>query len=211
MMRPPMKEYRAWLVDFDGTLYHARPVQLLMALELALFGWKVLPVLKRFRKSHEQLRRGELETHPARDVTLSPFEQQIAITAVDLGRSKADVLTIIEHWMMERPRRWIRLFARKGLLAELKHFKVNGGKLALVSDYPLRVKMQALASQLDFDAVVASGEAGGPKALKPAPDGYLTAASSVGAEPSECLVIGDRRDADGGAAAAAGMAFRLIA
>src|SRR6187549_84441 len=112
-----MNEHHAWLVDFDGTLYHAKPVQALMALDLALCGWRVLPILRRFRKSHEQLRLGELSAHPARDASLSPFEQQIAITAADLGRSNAEVYTVIQHWMMERPRRWIRLFRRKGLIA----------------------------------------------------------------------------------------------
>lgn len=211
MMGLRMNEYRAWLVDFDGTLYRAKPVQALMALELALFGWGALRVLRRFRKSHEQLRRGSLDTHPARDVALSPFEQQIAITAADLGRPREEVHRVIQHWMMERPRRWIRLFRRKELIAELRRFRAEGGKLALVSDYPLQVKMQALATELEFDAVVASGEPGGPQLLKPAPDGYLAAASLVGSNPGVCLVIGDRADADGKAAAAAGMGFRLIA
>lgn len=205
-----MSEHRAWLVDFDGTLYRAKPVQLLMALELALFGWAALPVLRRFRKSHEQLRRGELDSHPARNPALSPFEQQLAITSADLNRREPAVRAVIEHWMMERPRRWIRLFRRKPLLAELQRFRANGGKLALVSDYPLRIKMQAVTGELTFDAVVASGEPGGPTRLKPAPDGYLSAAALLDVAPSDCLVIGDRRDADGGAANAAGMAFRYI-
>lgn len=210
MMPQKMIEYRAWLVDFDGTLYHAKPVQALMALELALFGWSVIPVLRRFRKVHEQLRRGELDGHPSHAAGISPFEQQVAITAEQLGRSTLEVQRIIQHWMMERPRRWIRLFSRKSLLAELRAFRAAGGKLALVSDYPLRVKMQALAADVEFDAVVASGEPGGPNQLKPAPDGYLSAASLVGVAPNACLVIGDRRDADGKAATAAGMAFRLV-
>lgn len=205
-----MSEPRAWLIDFDGTLYRAKPVQLLMALELALFGWTALPVLRRFRKSHEQLRRGELDQHPARDPRLSPFEQQLAVTSADLKRSEPEVRAVIEHWMMARPRRWIRLFRRKPLIAELQQFRSSGGKLALVSDYPLRLKMQAVTSELTFDAVIASGEPGGPTRLKPAPDGYLSAATQLGVAPGDCLVIGDRLDADGGAAAAAGMTFRHI-
>jgi beta-phosphoglucomutase-like phosphatase (HAD superfamily) len=46
--------------------------------------------------------------------------------------------------------------------------------------------------------------------MKPSPDGLLLAASSLTAEPKRCLVIGDRLDADGAAANAAGMEFRLI-
>jgi beta-phosphoglucomutase-like phosphatase (HAD superfamily) len=38
----------------------------------------------------------------------------------------------------------------------------------------------------------------------------LRAAAALEVEPSACLVIGDRDDADGEAARAAGMAFRRI-
>jgi HAD superfamily hydrolase (TIGR01549 family) len=206
-----MDHFQALLVDFDGTLYRARPVQALMALELSLFGWGALQVLRRFRKSHEELRRGELDDHPARNAGLSPFDQQLAITAVDLSQPLSDVRSVVEHWMMERPRRWIHVFRRKTPIDELLRFQAEGGKLALVSDYPLQLKVQALHTSIRFDVIVASGEPGGPTRLKPAPDGYLAAAERLGVPPEACLVIGDRKDADGQAAAAAGMQFRLIA
>jgi HAD superfamily hydrolase (TIGR01509 family) len=46
--------------------------------------------------------------------------------------------------------------------------------------------------------------------LKPHPEGYLLAAQALSVDPSRCLVIGDRPDADGEAARAAQMAFRLV-
>jgi HAD superfamily hydrolase (TIGR01509 family) len=46
--------------------------------------------------------------------------------------------------------------------------------------------------------------------LKPDPDGYLLAARRLGLSPSDCLVLGDRPDADGQAAHRAGMPFRQI-
>jgi HAD superfamily hydrolase (TIGR01549 family) len=46
--------------------------------------------------------------------------------------------------------------------------------------------------------------------LKPWPDGYLLAAERLGVAAAECLVIGDREDADGLAASRAGMAFRRV-
>jgi HAD superfamily hydrolase (TIGR01509 family) len=61
-----------------------------------------------------------------------------------------------------------------------------------------------------FDCVVASGEHPELRRLKPAPDAFLIAARTLGVQPDECLIIGDRQDADGEAARAANMAFELI-
>jgi phosphoglycolate phosphatase/putative hydrolase of the HAD superfamily len=101
-------------------------------------------------------------------------------------------------------------FRREALLSEIKAFRDEGGRTALVSDYPAQVKLSALDVATLFDRVIANGESGGPKRLKPSPDGLLLAAASLKAEPKRCLVIGDRLDADGAAANAAGMEFRLI-
>jgi HAD superfamily hydrolase (TIGR01549 family) len=199
----------AYLVDFDGTLYRARPVQLCMAIELLLTGARAINTLRRFRKSHEQLRQGLLPRALV-DPSKSPFEQQLAVTAADLNVSEAKVRDTVEQWMMIRPRKWIRLFRRRSLIQELLRYKQQGAKLALVSDYPLSLKVQSLRREIEFDAIVASGEPGGPAQLKPSPEGYLTAAAALGIHASQCQVIGDRPDADGAAAAAAGMDFRLV-
>lgn len=61
-----------------------------------------------------------------------------------------------------------------------------------------------------FDIVVASGEEGGRRWLKPHPDGLLSACERLGVKPERCLMLGDRHDADGEAARRAGMAFRRI-
>ncbi len=195
---------RAWLVDLDGTLYTARWVKLAMAAELALGGWGAVSTLRRFRKEHELLR-DELD----QDVE-SPFSLQVERTASALSVDRLLVERHVTEWMIERPQKWIRRFKRQGLLDEIASFRSSGGKTALVSDYPASAKLAALEATGLFDAVVASGEAGGPRRLKPHPDGYQEAARRLGVAPEECLVIGDREDADGAAARAAGMAFRKV-
>src|SRR5262249_11958880 len=114
------------------------------------------------------------------------------------------------EWMHHRPGRWIRMFRRRSLLEEIAAHRAAGGRTALVSDYPARTKLSALGVEALFDVVVANGEPDGPRWLKPHPEGYLLAAQALGVEPTGCLVIGDRDDADGSAARSAGMAFRLI-
>ncbi|MEB2313903.1 MAG: HAD family hydrolase [Sorangiineae bacterium] len=199
-----MSEHDAWLIDLDGTLYHASPVKLMMAAELALSGWTALRTLRAFRREHERLR------EDPDDAAGSPFARQLERTARGLGLPIEQVEARVETWMIRRPGKWIRLFRRGSLLDEIAAFKARGGRTALVSDYPARVKLAALGATELFEVVIASGEELGPQRLKPAPDGYLAAARELHVEPARCLVIGDRADADGLAAEHAGMAFRHV-
>ena len=202
-----MTAHDAWLVDLDGTLYRALPVKLAMGAELSLLGWGVAGTLSKFRRAHETLRH---EAPPSSKSSRDPYRAQIEHTAREVGRSPEDVLRIVTEWMHERPGKYLRQFQRTALIEEIRQFRARGGKTALVSDYPASVKLAALGAAALFDTVVASGEVGGPSKLKPDPEGYLLAASRLGVAPSRCLVIGDREDADGAAATAAQMEFRLV-
>jgi HAD superfamily hydrolase (TIGR01509 family) len=198
--------YAAWLVDLDGTLYRPTFVKLAMAAELSLFGWSAVTTLRTFRHAHEDLR---LESS-SREASTSPFERQLALAAHRLGRDRSVVEAVVREWMFERPLKWVGRAKRRKLLDALAGYHAQGGKTALVSDYPATGKLGALGALELFDLVVSSGEPGGPSRLKPDPEGYLSAASRLGVEPSRCLVIGDRDDADGAAARAAKMGFCLI-
>jgi len=202
--------YDAWLVDLDGTLYTQRWVRLAMAAELALFGWGAVATLRRFRHEHEALRAELIAGTALAAVHATPFAAQVARTATALSLEPAHVEGIVLDWMVDRPRKWIRRFPRASLLGEIRAFRASGGKTALVSDYPAEKKLQALAAHELFDAVVASGEKHSPRNLKPDPEGYLRAAELLGVKPERCLVIVDRQDADGAAALAAKMSFRLV-
>ena len=195
---------RAWLVDLDGTLYRAGPVKIAMAMELLLSGREHVRALRIVRHEHERSR--EHEPVPDSD----PFRMQIERAALRLSCAPDRLLRTVEEWMIARPGRWIARFARRELLAEIAAARARGVRTALVSDYPARVKIAALGADALFDYVVANGEPGGPPRLKPAPDGYCMAARALGIDPAECLVIGDRADADGEAARRAGMRFRLV-
>jgi HAD superfamily hydrolase (TIGR01549 family) len=199
-----MRTHDAWLVDLDGTLYAPTPLKVAMAAELTVFGIPSLRVLRCFRRHHELLR----EEGQAHDP--SPFHEQIGRTARQLNVAPEEVERIVREWMIERPCKWLKRFRRSGLLDEITAFRAEGGRTAIVSDYPAEVKLAALGAASLFDRVVASGDSGGPRHLKPSPEGYLMAASALEVEPRRCLVIGDRADADGAAASSAGMEFRLV-
>lgn len=211
-------DYTAWLVDLDGTLYRPRPLRALMAAELLLTGTVRIRTLREFRRQHELLRDEMRPDQPQsssqqanrQQPDVTPFAIQLERTARSLGKPVEAVEQVVRRWMIERPSKWLPLCARTGLLHELTSYRAQGGRLALVSDYPARRKLEALKRFIEFDAVIANGEAGGPKRLKPDPEGYLLAAKALDVPPEQCLVVGDREDADGAAAAAAGMAFRWV-
>lgn len=196
--------YAAWLLDFDGTLYRAGPVKWAMGAELLVLGARHVGTLRRFRHEHEHLRATLC------DEVEDPFHLQLTRTAEALKRDPEHVRGIVHAWMFERPQKWIRRWARHALLQQARDFHALGGKLAVVSDYPVSHKLRAIQPELPLSAVVANGEQGGPRRLKPYPDGFLRAAERLGVAPEQCLVIGDRLDADGEAAERAGMAFRHI-
>ena len=199
-----MTHYAAWLIDLDGTLYRSLPVKVAMGIELCFASRQVRRVIGAFRHEHEALR------HADSPSDTSPFETQLARTAEQLSCPIAEVRAIVEDWMSARPGRWLHRFRRRGLLEEIARFRANGGRTALVSDYPARVKLAALAAADLFDVVVANGETTTPYRLKPSPQAFVSAANQLGVRHDECLVLGDRLDADGLAAQQAGMAFRYI-
>jgi HAD superfamily hydrolase (TIGR01549 family) len=203
-------EQDAWLVDLDGTLYRALWVKWAMALELGLRGWSAVTTLQRFREEHEALRHEQALGESLDPAHENPFAAQIARTAQALGITTQVVEERVEDWMLDRPQKWIRRFPRRALLDEIRAFRASGGRTALVSDYPAERKLAALGIRDWFEVVVASGEAESPRRLKPDPEGYLRAAELLGVRPERCLVIGDRDDADGAAARAANMLFRLV-
>ena len=183
-------DHAAWLCDLDGTLYRPLPVKLAMGAELVLRGRRHLPWIRAFRHEHERLR--ETLAEPV----ASPYDVQLERAAAAAGCSTDALRGIVSEWMVERPCRWIRRFARTSFLDEVRAFRARGGRAAVVSDYPASRKLEALDAAGLFETVVSNGEPGGPGRLKPWPDGYLAAAERLGVDPSACLVIGDRDDAE---------------
>ncbi len=205
-------DFRAWLVDLDGTLYHALGVRMAMAMELAVSGWRDVRIVQAFRREHERMRGGNVsedtgDTSVDGDASRSAFDRQIRRTADRLTLSEEAVNRVVQRWMVERPGKWIKLFRRRGLLSSIARFRSAGGRTALVSDYPARRKLDSLAATDLFDVVIANGEGGTTFPLKPDPAGYVAAAGRLDVPPGQCIVIGDRHDADGRAAQLAGMAY----
>ncbi|TDW91997.1 HAD family hydrolase [Kribbella sp. VKM Ac-2566] len=89
-------------------------------------------------------------------------------------------------------------------LETLAAFKAAGWRIGLVSNITAETQVQWAASPLAqyFDATAFSAEVG---AAKPEPRIYETACAALGADPSDCIYVGDGNDNELPAAASLGM------
>jgi FMN phosphatase YigB (HAD superfamily) len=99
--------------------------------------------------------------------------------------------------------------SRPGLSATVNKLRKKNIKLAVLSDYD---RVEERLQRLDIDSrpfdILKTTEKSG--SLKPSPRPFIEIAEKWGFKPQSILVIGDRHDTDGAAAASAGMQFLQI-
>jgi putative hydrolase of the HAD superfamily len=186
---------RATILDLDGTLYYQMPVRLCMALRLTLQcfypdGLRTLRLIFAARKLYEQ---GFDET------------ERVAALAERFHISIKAIQTMIHVWMVEKTLPFVRLFRDRRLIANMERARRHGIMLIVLSDYPVTEKLSALG--FHPDAAYSAQELG---CLKPCPDGLRQVLKDLRLTPSECLLIGDRRDKDGQLAENIGMDYVIL-
>ena len=203
---------RAILLDVDGTLYHHKPLQGLMALELCtlpaiLKSWRsaisTLQMLQCFRKVREDLR--ELG-YPEGVLN----ELQYREASERAGVEPPDVERVVSEWIYRRPLKYLPYCRRGGIEAFLLDVGRKGLRIGVFSDYPVQEKLQVLglANQVDLMLCATDKEI---NAFKPHPRGFLHACESWELRPEEVLYVGDRPEVDAKGAVAAGMPCAILA
>ncbi|MGC4081727.1 MAG: HAD family hydrolase [Vicinamibacterales bacterium] len=198
---------RGVLFDLDGTLYAQRPLRAWMAAELAAHvarhprsGLLTARVLRAYRHAQEVLRHaGE------------PYDatQQLALAATRSGVQRSEAALVVNESMFERPLKYLRRHRAPGVDGLLSALAGRGLRLGVLSDYAADRKLEALRIRQWFPDVWCAGD-DDVRALKPSPRGFLAACARWRIEPGEALMVGDRADADGAGAAAAGMRAVIV-
>lgn len=187
----PLGAFEAVTIDFDGTLAQLgpRPRGLWRAW---LSHREIIDAWRREVEAARGRRSADLPAHIRRGVARAT------------GREEAAVAEVLHEVIGGT---WSQLFgpqhvpeAVRQLLAGCAHL---GLPVAVVSDHPSLTRTARL-SLPGLHTVVDCTRLG---ALKPLPDGLLSAAAQLGCAPSRLLHVGDRWDTDAAAAAAAGATF----
>lgn len=194
-----MKNYKAYIVDMDGTLYFKRPMQLRMAWQL---GWYYLFRLRRVKellllRDYRRLR--EREEITGREGFESVIRQKLAENYA-LPRQRVD--EVVDSWMLQRPLEAVGRSRDEGLLRFLREQQSRGARVFVYSDYPAEDKCRAIGFAPDGiywpDGVRI-------RAMKPEPEGLALLLEENGLKPEDALFIGDRAEKDGKCAAALGV------
>jgi len=178
-----ISDYKALILDMDGTLYYHFPVRICMAIELFfyyLFRLNRLSELFAIYKYRKNYERGQLQTPDSN----------------------------IVYWMEKRPKKYIRIFRDKRLINIAERMQQQGAKIVVYSDYPLKEKLEALSPfkpDLYFSAV-------DPKiqCLKPDSKGLLHIKDILDFPAEDIIFIGDRFEKDGLCAQHAGMDYHIL-
>ncbi|GHT56146.1 hypothetical protein FACS1894109_04270 [Spirochaetia bacterium] len=204
-----VSEARAFIFDFDGTLYDSSGIALRLIAQRPLEAF-ILLAERKTRASLAGCDYGEAEAY---------YQEFFSLLARRLHKPAS----ILRSWYFDE-------YMPRMCRVLKKHFRLRPGclelfeelarkrtgdsqtgnpfKFAVYSDYPQTAeRLKALGLNLDTNLLFGPENFG---AQKPAVRPFLAIAESLGVSPEEILVIGDRDDTDGAGARAAGMGFVRI-
>ncbi|MBR5966822.1 MAG: HAD family hydrolase [Treponema sp.] len=200
-----IKDFKAVIFDFDGTLYDNTGIA------------KAMLLGNPFRFFYMKAERNTRRALKGRDFdTPQNFKDEYYKRAAPQAFCKPEKFA---YWYEKRYlRRMARTLSKKQFRAHPKVYEVfkklsdQGIKIALYSDYN-DIKERALSCGISQEALdlcqgFYSSETMG--CLKPAPRGFLQIAANLGTRPKDCLVVGDRDDTDGFGARLTEMQFVQI-
>ena len=196
-----LSHYKAWILDFDGTLCYQLPIRICMALMLIIY-YAFHP----FRVSEIFLildyRRLREELFAADDEDFN--HKQLSKLADKYNMSVENIEHLFYFWMEEKPLRLIKMFQRKKLIKSIHHYQNQGVRMIVYSDNPVNKKISVVDFVPDY-AFYSDDEL--IKCMKPKSAGLKNILKLLHLKADEVLFIGDRDDRDGLCAEEAGVDY----
>ena len=197
-----LKDIKAIIFDFDGTLYDFKG----LPKNLCLSSIHNILKINAVQKARKALKGKEFSTS-------LEYENEFFSVLKQLGKFKSSEKA--KNWYNNLyMKKMILVLSKKytkrdGILQMVKSLKSKDIKLVIYSDYGmLKERLEAVnftSEELSyFDHILSSEDFG---CLKPAKKGFLQVAKKIDISPENCLVVGDRIDTDGQGAFDSGMKY----
>jgi phosphoglycolate phosphatase/putative hydrolase of the HAD superfamily len=182
---------RLVVFDVDGTLYDQRKLRARMAVLLLRHLLKrpteigLVRTISIYRRCREGIADEECG-----DIARLQYERP----ARRLGISSQTVKERVDPWIYEKPLAVLPACRYPHVEKVFEKIRDKGRKLAVLSDYPAKKKVEALGLEAGFYVSATDPEI---DRLKPNPAGLAFLIEKAGVEPAAALMIGDRDDRDG--------------
>lgn len=197
---------RAVAFDVDGTLYPKRAYFLRMALAgllHPLFSWAYNRARVRYRK--------EQAATPTVPETREGYKRRMGMLLADILHQQGRETALVEKMERVFYHSWEILYRhvpqRRGMRAVVKALKEKGYTIAVMSDFPLACKLEALGIAPYVDVAFSTEDIG---YLKPDRRTFIHLLSCIGLPPEAVLYVGDSYPKDVLGAKGSGMHTCLI-
>lgn len=182
---------RIVVFDMDGTLYRQAALRTYMARMIAArllwsrAGRRKISIIRQFRKARELL---------ADQEATGVINKQYDLVSDYLGVSDSEVRKVTTEWLEERPLPVLARCIQPGAPELFRALRSAGIRIAVLSDYPAKAKLEAIGLAAD---IVVSAADPDVNCFKPLPVGLQRILDLSGEQASQCLLIGDRDERDG--------------
>jgi putative hydrolase of the HAD superfamily len=194
--------------DLDGTLYpnialyaRALPRMLPKARRLSAFN-AARQRIRAMGLSDESYRRSP----PREGAAFRALEARMAAPVLGMPEAEAEAY-IARAFYSDVEELFSRIKPYRGVQNALDALSERGIRLAVLSDYPPRRKLELLGLGGRFDTALCSSDSG---FLKPAREPFEMLASALGMRPERILYVGNSPRLDAAGARGAGMASALV-
>jgi HAD superfamily hydrolase (TIGR01549 family) len=192
-------------LDLDGTLYDRRHfwVRMVWSLMRSWIAGKIsfqdLYILYRVQRGIEKARQCGLKVG-----LRSAIMGEVAVAT---GVIPDYVTELLARWTDDFQPQVISKLSDPTLRHLLTRLRLRGYRIGVYSDYPARIKLEALALPLDLFDTVIDSLSPDIDALKPHPKGFHEACTRMGLEPACVIYFGDRLETDGAGSRLAGLSY----